>query len=49
MNINLKHLETHDQHYFLNRILILVILMIKSLLKKLMVYLDKFSALFSAP
>jgi hypothetical protein len=31
----------------LNRILILIILMIKSLLKKLMVCLDNFSALFS--
>jgi hypothetical protein len=33
----------------LNRILILIILMIKSLLKKLMVCLDNFSALFSVP
>jgi hypothetical protein len=33
----------------LNRILILIILIIKSLLKKLMVHLDNFSALFSVP
>jgi hypothetical protein len=33
----------------LNRILILIILMIKSLLKKLMVSLDNFSASFSVP
>jgi hypothetical protein len=33
----------------LNRILILIILMIKSLLKKLMVCLDNFSAFFSVP
>jgi hypothetical protein len=33
----------------LNRISTLIILMIKSLLKKLMVCLDNFSALFSVP
>jgi multisubunit Na+/H+ antiporter MnhF subunit len=33
----------------LNRILLLIILIIKSLLKKLMVGLDNFSALFSVP
>jgi hypothetical protein len=33
----------------LNSILILIILMIKSLLKKLMVGLDNFSVLFSVP
>jgi hypothetical protein len=33
----------------LNRILILIILITKSLLKKLMVWLDNFSALFSVP
>jgi hypothetical protein len=33
----------------LNRILIFIILMIKSLLKKLMVWLHNFSGLFSVP
>jgi hypothetical protein len=43
--IKIKILATE----LLNRILILIILIIKSLLKKLMVWLDNFSVLFIVP